>query len=205
MRKIEKKSRLYSFLRFILQFTLKKLYYREFYINNINNIPDNTPVMFAPNHQNSLMDPLCLIISVKQQTIFLTRAGVFKSDRISKILNRLKMLPVYRLRDGFETIQKNKEIFARCGEILKNKSCLCIMPEGSHGNVKRLRKFQKGFVRVALDSEELVNYKLGLKIIPVGIEYKNVTKFRSRVLINFGEAIDVSEFAAQYIENKQIG
>ncbi|MFC2128332.1 1-acyl-sn-glycerol-3-phosphate acyltransferase [Bacteroidota bacterium] len=205
MSKIEEESRLYSLLRSIIKFTLKKIYYREVYINNIENIPDNTPVMFAANHQNSLMDPFCIIISVKQQTIFLTRAGVFKSDRISKILNRFKMLPVYRLRDGFETIQKNKEIFTQCGKILENNRCLGIMPEGSHGDVKRLRKLQKGFVRVALDSEEHANYKLGVKVIPIGIEYKDVTKFRSRVLINVGEAINVSEFIPQYIENKQIG
>ena len=205
MSKIEDRSLTYTLASFWVKFSLKKLYYREVYVNNIENIPKSGPIMFAPNHQNALMDPLCLVSTVKNQIFFLARSDIFKSKAVARILKFMKMLPVYRMRDGYKTLQANEEIFDQCAIILAKNCSLCIMPEGDHGDVKRLRRLKKGFVRVAFRAEKSVKNGIGLKIVPVGLEYKNVNKFRTRLLINYGKPINVKEFLPLYQENKQAG
>ncbi len=198
-------SVIYGFLQRWIKFTFKKLYYREVVINNIDNIPDDSPIIFAPNHQNALMDPFCVITSIKKQPFFLARQDFFKTKLLKKIFTVFKMLPVYRIRDGYGSLQKNEEIFKNCADILSRKNCLGIMPEGNHAPQKRLRPFGKGVVRVAFASEKIHNNKLGLKVVPVGINYKDVNKFRSRLLINFGKPISVSDFHSIFLENEQAG
>jgi hypothetical protein len=52
---------------------------------------------------------------------------------------------------------------------------------------------QKGFARIALAAEEKNNWKLGVKIVPVGLQYDSHGDFRSRVLVSFGTPILVNE------------
>ena len=40
-----------------------------------------------------------------------------------------------------------------------------------------------------------------VKIVPVGIEYTNTNKFRSDVIVNYGKAIEVSDFYDLYVVN----
>jgi len=198
-------SFIYWIFRHWVKFSFSKIYYREVYVNNIENIPPDSPIIFAPNHQNALLDPLCLVATIKQQPFFLARQDFFKTKLIRKFFSMIKMIPVYRIRDGIGNLQKNEEIFRNCADILGRNNCLGIMIEGDHVDKKRLRTFGKGVVRVAFASEEIKNNKLGLKVIPVGLEYKDVNKFRSRLLINFGKAISVSDYYSVYKENPQKG
>ena len=205
MKKTNDWNVVYAIFRFWVKITFRKFYYREVCINNFNNVPQDCPVLFAPNHQNSLMDPLCVPVSIKRQPFFLARQDFFKSKIIIYFFTLFKMLPVYRMRDGYGNLRKNEEIFKKCANVLSRNNCLVIMPEGNHGEGKRLRSFGKGVVRVALASEEIHNNKLDLKIVPVGIEYKDVKKFRSRLLINFGKPISVSDYYELYSESNQKG
>jgi hypothetical protein len=49
-------------------------------------------------------------------------------------------------------------------------------------------------------AEERNNFKLGVKILPIGINYENPHQFRKDVFVNIGEAIDVSTFQKDYKE-----
>ena len=53
-------------------------------------------------------------------------------------------------------------------------------------------------MRIALSAERKKQYKLGLKIIPVGLNYQAPYDFRSDILIRVGEPMSVSEFAEDY-------
>ena len=46
------------------------------------------------------------------------------------------MLPIYRKRDGVDTIEKNQKTFEDCYDILKNNGHLIIFPEGNHNSKK---------------------------------------------------------------------
>ena len=68
-----------------------------------------------------------------------------------------------------------------------------IFGEGNHDEHWRLRSLQKGFARIAITAEEKNNWSLGVKIIPIGLQYDSHSKFRSRILVSFGEAISVKD------------
>ncbi len=74
------------------------------------------------------------------------------------------------------------------------------MPEGNHSRYRRLRTLKKGISRIVFLAEETNNFKLNIKIIPVGIDYSNYINFRSRLFINYGEPINVSDFYDIYIK-----
>jgi len=103
------------------------------------------------------------------------------------------MSPVYRFRDGFSTLRKNDEVIDNCVELLSQQNSILIFGEGNHNDKWFLRSLQKGFARIAIAGEERNEWKLGVKIVPVGIQYESHTDFRSRVLVSFGNPISVKE------------
>lgn len=54
-----------------------RIYYKKVFVQGKENIPANKPVIFAPNHQNALMDALAVISTVNKQPVFLARADMF--------------------------------------------------------------------------------------------------------------------------------
>jgi 1-acyl-sn-glycerol-3-phosphate acyltransferase len=185
--------------------TAYNLYYRKIQIHNVGNIPRNKPVILAPNHQNALMDALAFVAGINYQTVFLARADVFKGKLVNNILTFMKILPIYRIRDGIASLQKNDEIFDITVNVLRYKiNPLLLFPEGNHGDKRRLRPLVKGIFRIAFKAQEDYANNKGVKIIPVGIDYSHYQKFRQTQLIIFGEPIEVSEFWPDYLENQSV-
>lgn len=52
-------------------------------------------------------------------------------------------------------------------------------------------------------AEEKNNFRLGIKIIPVGIYYSNYNKMRSVLHVRYGNPIEVSHFKNEYLNNPQ--
>ncbi len=79
------------------------------------------------------------------------------------------------------------------------------MPEGNHAGFRRLRQLKKGFARIAFQAEEANDFLLHMKIVPVGIDYECYTTYRSTLLVNFGEPMDLAPFYGIYKKNPAIG
>lgn len=197
-------SKPYALLKGFSSF-FHSLYYENISIINVENVPVNEPVIFTPNHQNGLMDALAVIYSVKRQTVFMARADIFTKKIVKKILNFLKIIPVYRIRDGVESLSNNDATFELAYQVLKNKGAVCIMSEGNHGEQRRLRPLKKGAARLAIQTQELLGDKASVKIVPVGIEYSNYYSFRSKLLVVFGKPINISDYLEEYSQNAAKG
>ena len=195
---IEKYSAGYALLKSVAGFWHNNVFYRKVIVLGRENIKHNDHVIFAPNHQNALMDALAVLFTHKGQPIFLARADIFKKKTIASILNFLKILPVYRIRDGFSSVKGNDEIFVKTIDVLKNKNGLVILPEGDHAGFRRLRQLKKGICRVAFQSDEATGFNLKIKIIPVGLEFSNYSRFRQVLTVAYGKPIEVSEFFDLY-------
>ena len=111
-------------------------------------------MIFAPNHQNALNDALIVLFSAPGDVVFLARADIFKKRFLAFFLNSLKILPVFRQRDGAAELGKNADIFDISVDVLKNRHYLCVMPEGNHGDQRRLRSLVKGIFRIAFSAQE---------------------------------------------------
>ena len=176
-------------------------YFRKIYIQGKENIPRDVPVIFAPNHQNALMDALGVLYALPGQPVFLARSDIFKNPIIARILIFLKLLPIYRIRDGYGSLQRNDQILEKVGDVLKHKKSLVIFPEGNHSANRRLRPLKKGICRIAFQAEEKGAFNLGLQIVPVGLDYDNFYKFGHTLVVRFGKPISVDPFKALYKQN----
>lgn len=182
---------------------LHKLFYKNIVVEGLENIPKDGPLIFSPNHQNALMDPLAVLFTSNRQIVFLARADVFKNKFIAKILHFLKIIPVFRIRDGKENLSNNDLSFNIAVKVLEHKQNIGIFPEARHTDKRRLLDLKKGIPRLAFLAEDKNDFKLGIKIIPVGIYYSNYNKMRSVLHIRYGKPIHVSEYKDEYYQNPQ--
>jgi 1-acyl-sn-glycerol-3-phosphate acyltransferase len=192
-----RESKLYKLLHFWIGKIGLPIYFRRIEVSGLENIPPNHPVIFTPNHENALLDALVVIIPMGTQPYSVARASAFKHPLANKFLTKIKMFPVFRMQDGKDNMDKNEELFAKFRDVLLHGKQLLIYPEGDQSMKRRLRPLKKGAFRVALDTIALSDYTLDLKIIPVGINYENHLRSRSRLFINFGKAIDVLPYKDQ--------
>jgi len=192
----------YRFL-YAHEYVFHRLFYRRFTVIGYEKIPANTPVIFAPNHQNALMDALAVLFAARRPVAFMARADIFKKPFIAKILNFLKILPIYRIRDGYAELGRNQEVFDTTVEVLKSNMPLCILPEGNHEGCKRLRPLKKGIFRIAFQAEESAGYNLNLHIVPVGIDYSDYYHAGADLVVVFGTPIRIADYFDIYRENEQ--
>ncbi|MFN4146093.1 MAG: 1-acyl-sn-glycerol-3-phosphate acyltransferase [Runella sp.] len=186
----------YTLLRLYIRFWHNRVFYRKVEVKNFpTHLASDVPLMIVSNHQNTLMDALAVVLNVGQrQPYFLTRADIFKKKWLRKLLLMLKMLPVYRLRDGLDEMQQNDEIFRACVAILSNGGTLAAFPEGNHGVQYHLRPFKKGLARIALRAEAEHQWQLGLQILPCGLYYTHCRKMGERLVLNFGTPFVATDF-----------
>jgi 1-acyl-sn-glycerol-3-phosphate acyltransferase len=168
-------------------------YFKKIEVRKPFNLTKNDPILFLGNHQNALLDPLIMAVTSGRYTHFLTRAQVFKKPLVSRVLKGLQLIPVYRVRDGWQSIKQNNAIFNQCVSLLSNNQAVTIFPEGSHSLKRTVRPLSKGFTRIVLGAvNENPNTKL--QLVPVGFNYEKATSFSDRALIWFGEPILVSKY-----------
>jgi len=195
---IEKFSPGYALLKLVAGFWHNNVFYRKIIVIGRDNINPDMHIIFAPNHQNALMDALAVLFTNPGHNVFLARADIFKKKIVASILYFLKILPVYRIRDGYSSLKGNDEIFSKTIDVIKNKNGLVILPEGNHEGFRRLRQLKKGICKVAFQSDESEDNTLKIKIIPVGLEYSNYIRYRQVLTVVYGEPIEVSEFHELY-------
>ncbi len=184
------------YIKTCLFFLLKKItvYGKE-------NIPSKGPVVFIGNHQNGLIDAILIPTTNTRKTHFLARASAFKNKLAAKIMRSLNMIPVYRLRDGINTIEKNFEVFDQCIEILGKGEAIEIFAEGEHHLTRRILPLKKGFARIILGT--LKKYpQLNITIVPVGLNFDFHLNFPSSVSIYYGNPIDANKFINPNIPNQ---
>lgn len=202
---IENKSLAYSLLKAWAKWWHNKVFYRKVIVLHPENIPADGHLLFTPNHQNALMDALGPLFTIPRQLVFLARADIFGKPLQSRILYFIKIMPVFRIRDGYDAVKKNDFIFRKTIDVIKAGNGLVILPEGEHAGIHKLRQLKKGFARIAFQAEEENDFSLNLKIVPIGLYYSDYENFRSLLLVNFGKPISVSKYIDLYKSNPALG
>ncbi len=193
----------------LFYFTLKQImkpwyrsYYKSILVEGLENLHPNRPKILAANHQNALMDPLLMIFSMREQPWFLARADLFKNPILAFLLNLIRIIPIYRIRDGKETLNQNQEQFKAVSKLLRMGNTVGIFPEANHAEPRKLRILKKGITRIAFQAAIDSNWEMAPEIIPVGITYSKIQSHGQRVLVLYGKAIRVSEFRALHEESE---
>lgn len=177
-------------------------YFKRIQVSGIENIPRNKAVLFVANHQNALIDPLLIGALTPRELNFLTRSDVFSTPLIKALLSSVNMLPIYRIKDGLNSLSKNEEVFQKCYSILNKKGTVLIFPEGNHNIKRRLRVLSKGFTRIVFGALKQ-NPEQDIYILPIGINYTNAKKYGSSLHLIYGEPIKVDQ-QGQSVQNSDL-
>lgn len=151
------------------------------------------------------MDPFIVASLFKQPLYFLAKGALFNSAFKRWFLGNMNMIPIFRAQDLQEANStpeqmkvQNQAVFQQCFDFLKKKGSLLIFPEGTSVSERRLRDIKSGTARIALGAEADNNFELGLCIQPVGLNYTNSHRFRSRVFVSCAEPISLKNYQSLY-------
>ncbi|MBP5327262.1 MAG: 1-acyl-sn-glycerol-3-phosphate acyltransferase [Bacteroidales bacterium] len=202
MKAIQDNNVLYNILSPLVQFGTR-CHYQSFDVHGLENLPTDGAYIIAPCHQQALMEPLAVLNFAPKPPVFLARADIFAKPVIRAILTFLKILPVYRIRDGQSNLGKNNEIFDRSRDVLLDGFPLCLMAEGRHNDRHHLLPMGKGMFRIAGETQ----LKLGdhpLYIVPTGIDFDEYERPYANLVVNIGKPIPVQPFMKDFVENEPV-
>ncbi|MCB0697498.1 MAG: 1-acyl-sn-glycerol-3-phosphate acyltransferase [Chitinophagaceae bacterium] len=153
----------------------------------------NHPLILACSHPNSFFDALVMGAYHPRQLHFLARGDAFKNPKAARVLRMLNMIPIYRLSEGKENLDNNKQTFEQCMHVLKNKGAILIFSEGISVNEWRLRPLKKGTARLAWMFWEEHNVK-DMVVQPVGINYHSFAAIPKKVYVEYAPVISSPAF-----------
>ncbi len=197
---------LYWFLKRIFPLSLRA-FFGQFTTKSYDLVPVNDPIIFVSNHPSALLDPLVCGIAIHTPIHFLGRADLFKNPIVGSLLRKSHMWPIYRDVDGKSSLEKNNIVFDQCYRSLKNGGPILLYGEGVTDErfIRRVKRIKKGAARIAFGAEEAYDFKMGLKIVPVGLNYSNPEKINTDLLVHFGTPIDVKDYEAIYKKSPSKG
>ncbi len=180
-------------------YTAVHIFYKKIEIANKERLNMPGPTLIVSNHNNAFLDALVVDIFARPKIYSIARGDVFKRPAIAWLLKKVGVIPIFRLSEGKDQMYKNEETFERCVELLGQKQHIIMYPEGDCVTEKRLRKLRKGSARIVLRAEAEHDFKLGVKVLPVGLNYSAAKNFRSSLFIQVGEPIYINAYQQQNV------
>ena len=190
--------------RVYLQYVNSGLYFRKEHILGLENVPvDGTPCVVVSNHQNCLNDPLCVCLTLTDRRMnFIARANVFKNPIFNKALRAMGLLPAYRMsHEGFSAINKNRMTMDAAGQALTDGETLMLYPEADHQDKRWLGTFKIGYLRIAFEAAEKMNFEQDVMVLPSCNHYSNYFHARTDMLIKFDKPISLMPYYERYKES----
>jgi glycerol-3-phosphate O-acyltransferase/dihydroxyacetone phosphate acyltransferase len=172
--------------------------YYKFDYQGMENIPRGKPIILAPNHVNAFLDPVLIGMMMRREIRFFARGDVFKGTFTKWILDQLNISPVYRIQEGYSELKKNDKTFEECKRRLLNNEVILMFPEGICIQERRLRPLKKGLARIVFQTAASVDFNKDILILPVGINYTDAKRFRSKVVIDFGKPLSILAYKESF-------
>ena len=122
------KNFIYTILRCIVVNPVIKMSVRRLVVKGKENLPKDGAVIIGCNHTSALLDALVILRAMNRATIFMTRADIFRRPLLQKVFTFLKMLPIFRIRDGYAAVKQNEEIIGKCVKVLRHRYPLALFP-----------------------------------------------------------------------------
>lgn len=176
--------------------------YKRIIVIGKDKIPGDKAIVLAPNHQNALSDPMAVLLNTPYQPVWLARADIFKNKIAARILKFMKIMPVYRIRDGKDQLANNDITFNESIKVLKSHKALALFPEAAHSGKRHMLVHKKAVPRIVFMAEEKSTENIDIHIVPTGIYYSSYWKFNRTVIVNFGDPIRVNDYLELYEKNQ---
>ncbi len=196
------KPGLYPLMKWVVGLALG-FYFRRIERFHPERVPLHGPVLFTSNHPNSLTDSFLVGAAVPRKVNFVGTVQLFRFAPLKWLLGSCGVIPINRLKDDPRAMRSVADTFEACYRVLERGEAIGIFPEGITHDDPQLKTVKTGAARMALELEHRHAGKLGLQIVPVGLNLSAKERYRSEVLVNFGQPIRASDFLPGYPERKK--
>ncbi|WP_341524879.1 1-acyl-sn-glycerol-3-phosphate acyltransferase [Nostoc sp. UHCC 0302] len=169
---------------------LLPLFFGRIRITGQKNIPTNGPVILAPTHR-ARWDSLLLPYATGRYVTGRDLQFMVTIDECQGLqgwfVRRMGGFPVDSQRPAITTLRHTVEL-------LQRREMLVIYPEGNIFRDGELHPLKPGIARLSLTAE-VSQPRLGIKIIPVGINYSEpYPNWGTDVTIHIGSPINVADY-----------
>ncbi|WP_343004030.1 lysophospholipid acyltransferase family protein [Clostridium sp. 2218st1_F5_2218SCRN_220325] len=176
-----------SFYNFMLKlFSIFSKTFFKFEVIGTENIPSEGNLIIAANHKSNL-DPIFVASAVdkKRKMTAIAKEELFKNKILSKILNKVEIIPINRQNPGLGTIK-------RILKYIKNDYALVMFPEGTRSKTDDFNNAKAGL--------SLFATKAKAEIVPCTI-YSSYKLFKP-AKIYFGKPISLEEYYKQKLTSE---
>ena len=160
-------------------------------------------MIYGINHSNTLMDALAVLATSHHKKVFMARGDIFANSTVAKVLRFLRILPLYRIRNGVAAVKQNTDSMEQAVDVVHDQVGLYLFPEGRHRTKHSLLQFSKGIFHIAMDSNRVFGDDHPVYLVPIGIEYGDYFRYRSTCMVNFGDPINVTDFIKNSTEENE--
>lgn len=201
---IYKRNIFYEGIRPYIDYCCRSVYNKSV-VRGMENIPSDGCIIIAPNHTNGMMDPMVILKTFPDCTIFGARADVFRNKIAARFLHWAKIIPMIRERDGIRNVTGNLQSFNEAADALGHNARFCIFSEGTHRTQHSLMPITKGIFRIAIAASGKYGDSKPVYIVPAGIEYGDYFRYKTTAVLTFGKAINVTEYLKSCGEKNKSG
>lgn len=178
----------YEFARHVVKAFLKISYHITF--EGVEHIPSAGGYLLCCNHR-TYMDPLFVGLKVPQELKFMAKEELFDVPVLKHVIKKLGAFPVARGKGDNGAVE-----FAI--QTVKNGQVLALFPEGTRSKDGTLGKIKSGASIIAAQTKA--------PILPAVILFEGKLKFRSKVIVRYGQAIShqdlhLEEITPQNLKN----
>jgi glycerol-3-phosphate O-acyltransferase / dihydroxyacetone phosphate acyltransferase len=200
----------YGFFRLAVRAILH-LYYRVIEVYGRSFIPRTGRTLIIANHQTGLIDGLVIVATHPSMVRTLAKNTLWENPIIRVFANGLGMIPVYRKQDvtadAVRSTQsagdRNKEAFDLVTRSFENNEFVLLFPEGkSHDNSYILR-LRSGAARMLLSSEAAHDFRLGVKWVPLSLDFEKKHQPGTRILLHYHPARSVTHLRDLYYRDPE--
>ncbi len=182
------------------------IYFRTIEVSGRERIPASGPVVLVANHPNSIIDAFLLGTQLTNRTInIIAKDSIPSLPVVGALLRKCGVIGVARRIDHPGEIKgihgTNLKAIETCTPHLQRGEIVTIFGEGISTDSRKLGIIKKGAIRIGYNAEEASNFRLGVKFVPVGINYSDKRKFRSDVFINVGTPFGLADLSSDRREN----
>lgn len=179
------------------------IYFRSIEVVGREQIPQKGPAIFASNHPNSTVDPFVVGNLVGRKLNFMAMSAFFERKPVARFLSRCGVIPIHRRQDDPAKMDQNVSSFEAAFRALERGEAIGIFPEGVTHDDLQIKKIKTGAARISLEAEAKSDFRLAVRVVPVGLNYMDKTRFRSDLLINVGEPMEAKTYEEAYRRDPQ--
>ncbi|KAJ3810864.1 glycerol-3-phosphate-acyltransferase [Lentinula lateritia] len=175
-------------------------FFSEIRVVGGENVPQTGPIIITATHHNMMLDPVILSSTFPNQRIlhYWSKASLFANPVIRQILLSTGNIPVDRKSND------RRVLFRGTFEALSKGYAVALFPEGTSYTEPRIMQIKDGAAWAALEYTKYAKEHPGtqeVKVVPVAIVYTNKSKYRSSVIIEFGQPISIDPYKEQFFSD----